>query len=63
MTISNVDKIVFFVGQMYLSGLYENEFLEDYGKSDNQSWDKTVKIFTKQYDREIRRTKKETGRK
>ena len=29
--ISNVDKTVFFVGQMDLSGLYKNEFLEDYG--------------------------------
>ena len=63
MTISNVEKIVFFVGQIYLSGLYENEFLEDYDESGDQSWYKTVKIFTKQYDREIRRTKKETGQK
>ena len=35
--ISNVDKTVFFVGQMDLSGLYENKLLEDYNKSNDQS--------------------------
>ena len=51
--ISNVDKTVFFVVQMELIGLYKNEFLEDYNKSDNHSWEKTAEVFTKQYDREI----------
>ena len=41
-TISNVDKTVFFIGQMDLSGLYKNDFLEDYEKSDNRLWEKTV---------------------
>ena len=50
-TISNVNKTVFFVGQINLSGLYQNEFLEDYHKSDDRSWEKTVEVFTKQYDR------------
>ena len=36
---------------MDLSGLYENEFLEYYNKSNNQSWEKIVEVFTKQYDR------------
>ena len=62
-TISNAEKTVFFVGQMDLSGLYENEFLEDYDESNNQSWEKTVEAFTKQYDREIWRTNKEMGQK
>ena len=35
-TISNVEKTVFFVGHMDLSRLYENELLEDYDKSDDQ---------------------------
>ena len=48
---------------MDLSGLYENEFLEDYDESNNQSWEKTVEAFTKQYDREIWRTNKEMGQK
>ena len=61
--ISNFNKTVFFVGQMYLSRLYKNDFLEDYDKRNDQSWEKTVKVFTKQYDREIRRTKKEIGQK
>ena len=60
-TIWNVDKTAFFVGQMDLSGLYKNDFLEDYNESNDQSWEKTVKLFTKQYDREIQRTKKEMG--
>ena len=45
--ISNVNKTVFFVRQMDLSGLYENEFLKDYDKSNNHSWEKTVEVFTK----------------
>ena len=44
-------KTVFFVGQMDLSGLYENEFLEDYDESNVHSWEKTVEVFTKKYDR------------
>ena len=60
MKISNVDKTVFFVGHMDLSGLYNNEFLEDYEKSNDQLWEKTVEIFTKKYVREFFRTKKET---
>ena len=46
-TISNAEKTVFFVGQMDLSGLYENEFLEDYDNSNDQSWEKTGEVFTK----------------
>ena len=34
-TIWNVDKTAFFVGQMDLSGLYKNEFLEDYNESND----------------------------
>ena len=48
---------------MDLSGLYENEFLEYYDKSDDWSWETTAEVFTKQYDREIWRTKEETGQK
>ena len=48
---------------MYLSRLYKNDFLEDYDKRNDQSWEKTVKVFTKQYDREIWCTKKKIGRK
>ena len=59
-TISNVNKTVFFVGQMDLSGLYKNKFLENYNKSNDQSWETTVEVFTKQYDRKIRCTNKET---
>ena len=62
-TISNVVKTIFFVRQMDLSGLYENEFLEDYDESDDQSWETTVEVFTKKYDREIWRTKKVMGKK
>ena len=43
---------------MDLSVLYENEFLEDYDESNDQSWEKIVEVFTKQYNREILRTKK-----
>ena len=45
---------------MDLSGLYKNEFLEDYDESNNHSWEKTGELFTEQYDREIWLTKKET---
>ena len=63
-TISNVDNTVFFVGHMKLSGLYKNEFLEDYNKRNYQSWDKTAKVFTGgENDQEIWRTKQETGKK
>ena len=59
-TISNVNKTVFFFGQMDLSGIYESEFLENYNGINNHSWDTTIKVFTKQYDREICRINKET---
>ena len=49
---------------MKLSGLYKNEFLEDYNKRNYQSWDKTAKVFTGgENDQEIWRTKQETGKK
>ena len=48
---------------MYLSGLYQNEFLEDYNESIIRSWEKTVKVFTTKYNREIWRTKKEMSQK
>ena len=62
-TISNVNRTVFFGSQMDLSGIYKNVFLEDYDERYDQSWEKTVEVFTKQYNREIRRTNKETGKK
>ena len=46
-TISNIDKTVFFVGHMDMSGIYKNKFLEDYDKNEGEIW----------------RTKKETGQK
>ena len=56
--ISDMDKTVFLVGQMDLSVLFENDYLEDYDKTTDKSWKTTVDTFTKQYNREIRRTKK-----
>ena len=50
-TISDVNKTVFFVVQMDLIGLYENEFLEDYDERNFQSCEKTIDVFTKQHDR------------
>ena len=44
--ISNVNKTVFFVWQMDLIRLYENEFLEDYDERDNQSWEKQPNSMT-----------------
>ena len=43
---------------MDLSVLFENDYLEDYDKTTDKSWKTTVDTFTKQYNREIRRTKK-----
>ena len=44
---------------MDLSGLFENNYLKDYDETTKKSWYTTVDAFTKQYNREICRTKKE----
>ena len=43
---------------MDLSGLFENEYLEDYNETADKLWKTTVDAFTKQYNREFFRTKK-----
>ena len=48
---------------MDMSRLYENKFLEEYDENNDHSWKKTVEVFKKYHDREIWRTKKETGQK
>ena len=56
--ISGVGKTIFFVEQMDLSGLFENEYLENYNKTADKLWKTTVDAFTNQYNKEICRTKK-----
>ena len=57
--ISNATKTVLFVGQMEKSGLFEPKFIKDYDDTLDKRWTTVVKLFAKQYDREIRRIKRE----
>ena len=46
-TILDAEKNIFFIGQMDLSGLFENDYLKDYYVTAEKSWKTTVDAFTK----------------
>ena len=41
------------------SGLLEPKFIDDYDDTPDKRWTTVVKLFVKQYDREMRRIKQE----
>jgi hypothetical protein len=61
-TISESDKVDFFVKNMYDSGLYEAKFLEEWEASVDQSWKTTRDAFTKEYGVITRATNREAQR-
>ena len=61
-TISESDKVDFFVKNMYDSGLYEAKFLEEWEAAVDQSWLATRDSFAKEYGVITRATNREAQR-
>ena len=45
--VTNDDKVEYFVSQMYVCGLFEKKFLDDWEESSNNLWGATQPHFTK----------------
>ena len=57
--ISDATKKILFVGQMDKSGIFEPKFIDDYDDTSDKRWRTVVELFSKQYDRKMRRIKRE----
>ena len=56
-------KKIFFVSQMKKSGLFDSKFIDNYKNKADMLWTTTGTIFVKQYDRKMRRIKREAEKK
>ena len=57
--ISDATKTILFVGQMDKSGPFEPKFIDNYDDTPEKRWTTVVELSSKQYDREMRRIKRE----
>ena len=53
-TITNAEKVVHFIEQMYTCGLFEARFLDDWEESLDKSWATTPPLFVTQFNKERR---------
>ena len=53
-TITDAEKVVHFIEQMYTCGLFEARFLDDWEESTDKSWATTLPLFVAQFNKERR---------
>ena len=53
-SITNDEKVVHFIEQMYTCGLFEARFLDDWEESLDKSWASTLPLFVTQFNKERR---------
>ena len=53
-SITNAEKVVHFIEQMYTCGLFEARFLDDWEESLDKSWAFTLPLFVNQFNKERR---------
>ena len=51
-TITDDNKVVYFIQEMYVCGLFKDRFLDDWEENTNKSWKVALPLFTAQFNKE-----------